>query len=406
MSQDAIVIREYLPSLDSLVVSQSPVPGEPDAHECLVEVAYSNVAFADILMIQGLYQNKCALPFIPGTGFSGVVLKSGPRALSAGFRPGDRVFGFTIASVLGLQRSVQHGAWQRLMLCPVFYEVDPAKAGPGEVPIPQLFHVPERIPLISAACIPSALGTNYAALVERGRLQKGDVLVVLAAAGGLGLVACQMGKAIGATVVAVASTDEKLEICGRQGGADHLVNYSRDPEWAGAVNDLTRKRGKRWEGADVIYDPVGQTAQAMKCLARNGRYLVIGFTGRGAGGVAGADKGSMPPIPSVQTNRVLLKSNEIVGVNWGSYFQHERERVPAHIPGALALLSRTDFVPPVYEEGGGGARQSASRPARTPFKGLGSVKPAMELLGTGKTWGLVAVEIAGEEAGRVPAPRM
>lgn len=141
----------------------------------------------------------------------------------------------------------------------------------------------------------------------------------------------------------------------------------------------------------------------MRCLARKGRYLVIGFTSRGAGGVGGSSKEEMPPIPSVQTNRVLLKSNEIMGVNWASYFQYEREGIAEHIPGALEILARTPFVPPVYEEeekvGKRKGNQSVSEPGVTPYKGLGSLHAAMEKLGSGQTWGLVAMEILGDKAG-------
>ena len=260
------------------------------------------------------------MPFVPGTGFSGVVLKSGSTASAKGFKPGDRVFGFTISSILGYQKSTFYGPWQRFMLSAVDFDPPPGVTQPGEPSIPQLFHVPPSIPLISASCIQSALGTNYVALIERGRIKKGEVVVILAAAGGLGLTACQLAKAAGATVIALASTSAKLQLCKQEGGADHVINYVEDKEWDKTINAITKKMGKRWEGADIFYDPVGVPQQAARCLARKGRYLVIGFTARGAGGVGDGDKDKMPPIPSLQTNRMLLKSNEVIGGNGLVYF--------------------------------------------------------------------------------------
>jgi len=154
--------------------------------------------------------------------------------------------------------------------------------------------LPDWLPMICAPAIPACYATTYCCLVEKARLKKGEVLLVLAAAGGVGLAACQLGKALGATVIAVASSKEKLDICRMEGGADYLVNYTEDKDWEKTVNGITKKMGKAWEGADglfrawrgfvgtflmslvvfaVIIDPVGEPNRILKCIARNGRLV-------------------------------------------------------------------------------------------------------------------------------------
>lgn len=181
----------------------------------------------------------------------------------------------------------------------------------------QVYPLPDWLPLVCAPAIPACYATVYCALVEKGQLKNGEVLLVLAAAGGVGLAACQMGKALGATVIAVASTKEKLDICRMEGGADYLINYHEDQNWEKTVNQITKKMGKAWEGADVIIDPVGNPTQTLKCIARNGRLIVVGFAGRGA--IPETDRikaAQLPPLPTMQMNRLMLKNIEVKGIAW------------------------------------------------------------------------------------------
>src|SRR5678816_656801 len=222
---------------EHLVLREVPLP-PPAAGEVKVALHARGVSFVDVLMIAGQYQVKRELPFIPGSEAAGVVLEAGPGV--EGIVPGDRVLvpgGFADETVVAASR------------------VTP---------------LPASVSFEAAAAFRASYCTAYYGL-QRGRLRAGDVLLVLGAAGGVGLAAVDVGKLLGATVIAAASTDEKLAVC-RKMGADSVVNYTQGLREQ--VKALTRDRG-----ADVIYDPVGGDIfdESMRCIAPFGRLLVVGF---------------------------------------------------------------------------------------------------------------------------------
>src|SRR5215468_6700465 len=237
------VFCEKLGSPDDLVLRDvaSPTPGPG---EVKVALRARGVSFVDVLMSAGQYQVKRELPFIPGGEAAGVVLETGPGVEHV--KPGDRVLvpgGFAEETVVAAARVTS---------------------------------LPDAVSFETAAAFRSSYCTAYYAL-QRGRLQAGEVLLVHGAAGGVGLAAVDVGKLLGATVIATASTEEKLAACRRM-GADHVIDYTHG--FREQVRDLTHGRG-----ADVIYDPVGGDVfdESMRCIAPFGRILIIGFTsGRAA----------------------------------------------------------------------------------------------------------------------------
>lgn len=243
---------------------------QPGKGQVTVSIKAAGVNFPDILMVQGKYQFKPEFPFAPGGEASGVVKAVGDGV--TGFKPGDRVIAY-----LG------HGAF-----------AEETTVEPG-----RLIKIPDAMDFVTAAGFVLTYGTSHYALKDRAYLKPGETLLVLGAAGGVGLAAVELGKAMGAKVIAAASSDEKLEAC-RQHGADEVINYARE-DLKERVKQITGGKG-----VDVCYDPVGgdYAEPALRTMAWDGRYLVIGFAA-----------GDIPRIP---LNLVLLKSCQIVGVFWGA----------------------------------------------------------------------------------------
>jgi NADPH2:quinone reductase len=258
----------------SIVETADPVAGQG---EIVIGMAAASLNFPDLLVIAGTYQFKPEPPFIPGAEGAGIVTEVGPDV--AHISVGQRVM------AVGLQ-----GAFADKWV------VDAGSAIP----------MPDDMDFATAASLTLAFGTSYHALKQRAELQPGETLLVLGAAGGVGSAAIEIGKSMGASVIAAASTDEKLEFC-RELGADMRVNYATE-DLRARVKELTGGRG-----ADVIYDPVGGeiTEQAFRSIAWKGRHLVIGF--------ASGD------IPSIPLNLPLLKGASIVGVFWGSFTSKQHE---------------------------------------------------------------------------------
>jgi len=270
----AIVCEEFGP-IDSLVYKEVDEP-KPGKGEVRVKVKATGVNFPDGLLVQGLYQVKPERPFIPGVEFCGEVeeLGEGVKHLKIG---------------------------QRLICTNRSYGGFAEKA---IVNARLVMPVSDDISDIDAANIMCAHGTAHHALKQRGHLKKGETLVVLGAAGGTGIAAVQIGKAMGARVIAVCSSAEKLAIA-KENGADELINYT-DTDLKTAIKELTEGKG-----ADVVYDPVGGDAfdACTRSMARNGRLLVIGFaSGR---------------IPTLPVNLALVKEYNVSGVFWGSFVTHE-----------------------------------------------------------------------------------
>ena len=252
----------------------SPVAGPG---EVTVRVRAAGVNFADIVLVRGQYQEKPSLPFSPGLEAAGEVLTVGEGV--TGIVPGDRVM-----AVLGV------GAF----------------AEEAVAPVDGVFPIPEGMDYTTAAAFPVAYGTSHLALTERAAMKAGETLLVLGAGGGVGLTAVECGKALGATVIAAASTQEKLDLA-KAHGADHLINYV-DDDLRASARKLTSGHG-----VDVVYDPVGGDASkaALRSLAPSGRLLVIGF--------AAGD------VPQIAANYLLVKNISVVGVYWGWYRLNEPE---------------------------------------------------------------------------------
>ncbi|HTQ48764.1 MAG TPA: NADPH:quinone oxidoreductase family protein [Polyangiaceae bacterium] len=269
----AIVCHEIGP-LDGLRFEDVPDP-KPVAGQVLIGVRACGLNFPDVLVVQGKYQFKAPPPFTPGGEVSGVVEAVGSGVTD--LKVGDRV----VAVVMG-------GGLAEKMV---------ADAS-------QVHRLPDGIDFATASCVLMAYGTALHALRDRAAIRAGETLLVTGAAGGVGLGAVQIGKRLGARVIAAASTAEKLETA-RKHGADLLVNYATE-DLKERVKSLTDG-----QGADVVFDPVGgpYTEQALRATARKGRVLIVGFTA-----------GEIPRIP---TNLVLLKDASLVGVFWGVNMMHD-----------------------------------------------------------------------------------
>jgi NADPH2:quinone reductase len=291
-----------------------------------VDVRAAGCNFFDLLIVRGQYQFKPPFPFVPGAEAAGVVTKVGRGVEHVSV--GDRVFA-----------GLSVGAYAERL-------VAPARS---------VYPIPEGMSFEQAAGYPVVYPTSYAGLVFRAGLQAGETLLVHAAAGGVGLAAVQIGKALGARVIATAGDAEKLEIARRE-GADEAINY-RDGDWVERVRELSDGRG-----ADVIYDSVGGDVfdGSTRCIAWNGRLLVVGFaSGR---------------IPEIKVNRILLKNISIVGLHWGAHATQEPERVEATFEGLARLWADGKIRPVVYR----------SWP-------LEELPAALEALGSRKTYGKVVI---------------
>ncbi|KQW97207.1 NADPH:quinone oxidoreductase [Massilia sp. Root418] len=281
----AIVCKAWGPP-DTLTVEELPDLGAAPGHVVL-DVKAAGVNFPDVLIIQGKYQYKPALPFTPGNEVSGVVRAVGEGV--TGYKAGDKVIAFSA-----------HGAFAQQLA----------------VPAQTLMPMPPGMDFDTAAAITLTYGTSHHAVVDRAALKAGETMLVLGAAGGVGLAAIEIGKALGARVIAAASTDEKLAVC-KAHGADALINYSKE-DLREAVKAATGGKGP-----DVVYDPVGgdYAEAAFRSIAWRGRYLVVGFA-----------NGEIPRLP---LNLALLKGAALVGVFWGEFAKREPK---ANLAGMMQLL--------------------------------------------------------------------
>ena len=269
----AVLCKQYGPP-ESLVIEELPAP-RPGPGEVVVAVKAASVNFPDVLIIQNKYQFKPPLPFSPGSELAGVVKEVGAGVSSV--RPGDRVIAFTT-----------YGAFAE--------EVKTEAA--------RLLPLPEKMDFVTGAAFLLTYATSDHALRDRGALKAGETLLVLGAAGGVGLAAIEIGKALGARVIACASSEDKLAVC-REHGADATINYAAE-DLRERVKALTEGRG-----VDVVYDAVGgaYTEPAFRSLAWRGRLLVVGFAA-----------GEIPKLP---LNLALLKGAAVVGVFWGDFARRE-----------------------------------------------------------------------------------
>jgi NADPH2:quinone reductase len=267
--------------ISNLRLADVVAPGISGDHDVLIQVAAAGVNFADTLMIGGTYQDKPPLPFTPGLEMSGMVRSCGAAVRRV--KPGDRVMAVASRGAFAEQALVQ--------------EAD-------------VFPIPTDMDFVAAAAFPIAYGTSHGALRWRAGLQPGEVLLVHGAAGGVGLTAVEIGKAMGATVIATAGEDEKLKVAAEH-GADHLINYRTQ-----SIRDRVKEICKGG-GADVVYDPVGGSAfdASLRSVNWGARLVLVGFA-----------SGQVPQVPG---NILLVKNISAIGFYWGSYRSRRPELLEA-----------------------------------------------------------------------------
>ena len=289
------VVCEKWGGPETLGIQDLTLP-EPGPGEVKIRVKAAGVNFPDVLIIQGKYQVKPDLPFTPGAEVAGTVLAAGP---GVAFAPGDRVAAF--CSTGGFAEEV----------------IVPERA---------CVTLPDAVGFEPASAFLLAYGTAWHALRDRAHLQPGETLLVLGAAGGVGLAAVDIGRAMGARVIAAASSPDKLALC-QTYGADAVLDYEAE-DLRGGIARLTGKAGP-----DVVFDPVGDrfAEPAFRSIAWGGRYLVIGFAGGG--------------IPALPFNLPLLKGASIVGVFWGGFTKHEPERNRDAVRDMLAWIGEGRLRP-------------------------------------------------------------
>lgn len=327
----AILCTEYGdPEVLSL---QEVVEPKIKDNEVLIEVRASSANFPDTLIIRNLYQFKPELPFSPGGEVAGLVLKVGDAVKH--LKQGDAVFALCGWGGFAEKVAVEHT---------------------------KVSKIPPGMDYITAASLMYNYGTSYHALKDRACLKGGETLLVLGAAGGVGLAAVELGKAMGAKVIAAASTEEKLAIC-KSKGADLLINYTEETDLKSKIKELSNGKG-----VDVVYDPVGgdYTEQAFRGIAWQGRYLVVGFA-----------NGS---IPKIALNLALLKGASIVGVFWGKFAGMQPQLSAQNLVELARLFN-----------------QGAIRPHISGFYDLASAPKALQDLQDRKVKGKAMVLPVGKE---------
>jgi NADPH2:quinone reductase len=280
--------KEYGP-LERLTVEEIPAP-QASPGQIVIDVRAASVNYPDALMALGKYQVRPPLPYIPGAELAGIV-KSVGEGVSQ-FQPGTPVVAIPGRGAFAEQVAVNANA---------------------------AIALDSNIEAGAAAAVPMTYGTAYHALLDRAQLQAGETLLVLGAGGGVGLAAVELGKILGATVIAAASTREKLEAAASR-GADHLIDYTHE-DLRARLKEIAGDKG-----VDVVCDPVGgsYTEPALRSTGWRGRYLIVGFAA-----------GDIPRIP---LNLPLLKGNALVGVFWGDFLKREARKAFAELSQLMGWL--------------------------------------------------------------------
>ena len=296
----ALICAGITDDLQDVALAEWPMP-MPNADQVLIKVSAASVNFPDILMCQGLYQYRPEVPFIPGMNVAGVVTALGAHV--TGFAVGDRVAG-----------SAKTGGFAE------FAAIDQS----------QLRIIPAAVSMSVAAAFPSAYLTAYVALVRRANLQAGETLLVHGASGGVGLAAVDLGRILGARVIATSGSAEKRDIL-RAYGVDHCLDAGKP--FAAEVKALTDGRG-----ADVIFDPIGGDVfdQSVRCIGFDGRLLVVGF-------MAGR-------FATLATNLALIKGFSVMGVRAGEYGRRFPARGQENLDAIWALAANGQVSPRIHAE--------------------------------------------------------
>jgi len=332
----ALLVRRHAHPSEIPLSVDVPVP-IPKPDQVVVDIYSAGLNFFDILQAQGKYQVKPPRPFVLGSEFAGRIAQDSPIPEGCPFKPGDKVFGAS----QGAYADKLAAKWAELLPLPPGLSFD------------------------EGAGIYLTWPTSYEGLVGRAGLKTGEWVLVTASAGGVGIAAVQIAKALGARVIAAAGSSTKLDIAKRYGGADYVVNYTK-PQWQKEVMKITGNHG-----ADVIYDPVGIITDCLKCIAWKGRALVIGFA-------AGQ-------IEKVPMNLVLLKNVTIMGLHWGAYTFKEPSRIPVVWETLLGLFASGRIKPVMFSE---------IYPLERVVEGLSAVEQR-------KTWGKVIIRIKNERIAKL-----
>jgi len=301
----AYICREFGP-IESHKVEEVEDP-KAGPGQIIVDVKAAGIAFPDVLIVQGLYQFKPPFPFTPGGEIAGIISSIGEGVTK--WKEGDRIIGTT--GFAGLAEKA------------VYYEH-------------QLMPLPETMDFQTGAIFPLNYGTTYHALKQRADIKDGESLLVLGAAGGIGITAIHLGKAMGANVIAAASSEKKLELCKKE-GADEVILYPREELDKTAQKTFSEQIKKvSGGGVDVVYDVVGgdYAEPALRSINWKGRYLVIGFTSN---------------IPKIPLNLALLKGCQIVGVFWGHFTGVEPEVNAQNFKDLFELHAQGKIKPFVSE---------------------------------------------------------
>jgi NADPH2:quinone reductase len=323
------VVCNALTGLDGLTLEQRPDPGAPGPEEVRIRIAAAGLNYADLLVTQGKYQVKHTPPFVPGFEAAGTIEAIGPQVTQ--LKAGDRVIAIPEA-----------GAFAEVAI----------------VPADRVYPAPTGLDAAEAAGFPIAYGTSYVALVEQAKLQRGETLLVHGAAGGVGLTAVEIGKALGARVIATAGGPDKCAVAAAH-GADHVIDYKIED-----IRERVKALAKKLNlgGVDVVYDPVGGEVfeASLRVVNWNARILVIGF----AGG----------PVPQIPANILLVKNVAAMGFYFGSWRQH-RPDVVARAFSSLDAMVRAGQLRPLVSH-------------RLP---LGDFRAALELIQSRQSTGKVVL---------------
>ncbi|EOA81359.1 uncharacterized protein SETTUDRAFT_99544 [Exserohilum turcica Et28A] len=334
----AVYIDKFVTDIASLKPSAIPDVKPKRPGDICIKVTHAAVTHVDLLYAQGLHQNNrrhVQPPFVLGTEFSGIVVSSPP---GSSLKPGSRVFGSGL------------GAYAE-EIC---------------VPEEAVRHVPDQWTNAEACAVGASGAVSYGALLGVAKLKAGETVLVLGASGGLGVMAIQIAKAVGARVIAVVGDEEKAAVV-RDIGADEIIDYHND-QWEDRVKELT----KDGEGVDVVYDGIGAVESGVKCLRYRGRFVIVGFAARNGN------------IEKIRANRILLKSIAVHGYRFGEDGRRDPHMTKDIWHGFSRLVDAGGIRPVVYKEN---------------YYGLEAVGRALEDVKARKPWGRTVVRIG--ESGKI-----
>ncbi|KAF3046713.1 transcription elongation factor spt5 [Didymella keratinophila] len=328
----AVHIDKFVTDLTSIKPKDVPSPQCSSRNSLCIKTTHAAITHVDLLYAQGLHQNNrrhVQPPFILGTEFSGIITRADPASL---FKPGTRVFGGGLGSFAE-------------EIC-----VDEASVR----------RVPQRWSNAEACAVGASGAVSYGALVGIAKVKRGETVLVLGASGGLGVMAVQIAKALGAKVIAVVGNAEKAEVA-RGIGANDVVDY-HDKKWEDKVKELTPDK----QGVDVVYDGIGAVESGIKCLKYRGRLVIVGFAARGG------------KMENIRANRILLKSVMVHGYRFGEDGRHDPQRTKDVWDGFMSMVDNGKIEPVIYKE---------------EYGGLEAVPKALEDAKDHKPWGRAILRI-------------